>query len=157
MKVITCPESLDLDAPYNKPLSQTHVFVGGGISNCADWQKEMIARFRDQDDNLTLINPRRTSFNITDPSESAFQIKWEHDHIKRSDAMIFWFPWETLCPITLYELGIQVGKRNKIFVGCHPAYQRKFDVEYQLACEGYAKPHDNFETLVEEVKFWHNN
>jgi len=39
------------------------------------------------------------------------------------------FPCETLCPITLYELGTwsilsqQTGA--KLFVGCHPEYKRK--------------------------------
>jgi hypothetical protein len=50
--------------------------------------------------------------------------RWEHDHLRRSKAIMFWFPSETLCPITLYELGAwtilarQTG--TKLFVGAEP-------------------------------------
>ncbi len=50
--------------------------------------------------------------------------RWEHDHLRRAKAIMFWFPSETLCPITLYELGAwtilarQTG--TKLFVGADP-------------------------------------
>ena len=55
---------------------------------------------------------------------------------EHSDIVVFWFPEETLCPIALFELGKELGLRSmnnpkKIFIGCHPNYERKFDIEQQ--------------------------
>lgn len=156
MKVITCPERLDQETVLSADNSL--VFVADGISNCPDWQKEMIARYKDIDDNLVLINPRRTSFAIEDPAESSFQIEWEHDHLHIADAVLFWFPFETLCPITLFELGVAAAKGEPIFVGCHPAYARKFDVEKQLSLiRSDVVVRDNFEDLVNDVKKWYTD
>lgn len=105
------------------------LFLGGGITGTADWQKEIVAKLSSTD--LTLLNPRRAVF---DGSAEA-QIKWEHSHLLRSDAILFWFPPETLCPIALYELGAWVFRPKKLFVGCHPDYKRRFDVEVQVSLE----------------------
>jgi len=109
------------------------VFIAGGISNCSNWQQDMIKLLEHAD--LTVVNPRRESFDITDPAASEFQIKWEHSHLDKVDAILFWFPPETLCPITLYELGARSMARHKkpIFIGIHPDYKRKFDVEMQTS------------------------
>lgn len=51
--------------------------------------------------------------------------------LRDADAILFWFPCETLCPITLYELGAWSMSDKPLFVGVHPAYQRRQDVEIQ--------------------------
>lgn len=115
------------------------IFLGGGITNCPDWQKEIIELFekskfgKHPTNTLYLINPRRADFDVRDPTAAETQIRWEHAYLQMVDAILFWFPKETLCPITLYELGTwTVHPDNKqIFVGCHPEYQRKQDVEIQ--------------------------
>jgi hypothetical protein len=105
------------------------VFLAGGISNCADWQSTLAEKFAITCPNLVLLNPRRKNFDVSDHSESERQIKWEFNHLRKSSAILFWFPSETLCPITLFELGQWsalaglLGKR--LFVGCDPQYQRK--------------------------------
>jgi hypothetical protein len=150
MKVIECPTEL------TKNDGSVRVFLGGGISGCPDWQKEMIDRFKYMPDDFVLVNPRRSSFDISDPTQSEFQIDWEYRHIRMCDAMIFWFPYNTLCPITLFELGQASVARRTMFVGCHPAYPRKFDVEKQLEMEyPTVTVHDNFEPIVQEVKDWY--
>lgn len=150
MKVIQCPD-------YQVFFLDYIVFLGGGISGCPDWQKEMIARFKHLDDKFVIANPRRPNFDITDPKASSFQIEWEFNHLQLADAVIFWFPYNTLCPITLYELGVYAQAGVPLFVGCHPAYQRKFDVEKQLSL---LRPdvvvHDNWEPLVKSVEDWYN-
>jgi hypothetical protein len=152
-RLIQCPETYDTTRPGRA--NEYAVFVAGGISGCVNWQKEMIQRFKDCDDTVVLINPRRENFDNTNPNESIFQIEWEHDHIKMSDAMIFWFPFETLCPITLYELGVAAARGNTIFVGCHPAYARMFDVEHQLSLiRPEIQVRDNFADVVEDVTEW---
>jgi hypothetical protein len=121
MKYIECPEFYD-----GKGKS---LFLGGGISNCGDWQKEMVELLKDT--NLVLINPRRESFDTSKKNIEEEQISWEFSHLDKSDAVLFWFPQETLCPITLYELG-KMSKTNKnIFIGIDKKYARKNDVVIQ--------------------------
>lgn len=154
MRVVQCPDKIEDIVTQD----DTVIFLGGGISNCPDWQKEMIQRFKTYPDDLILVNPRRENFDVSNPKESEFQIDWEHHHLSFSSAVLFWFPYHTLCPITLYELGMQAGMQNTFFVGCHPAYARKFDVEHQLILAGHPLPVvDNFAALVEQVKFWYDN
>lgn len=105
------------------------VFLAGGITNCPDWQQEMVELLGDTD--LILFNPRRKDFPIGDPDAAMEQIKWEHDHLRVADMILFWFPCETLCPIVLYELGAWSMTSKKIFVGVHPDYKRRPDVEIQ--------------------------
>lgn len=105
------------------------VFMAGGITGCPDWQGEIAQRLEGADG--TLLNPRRANFPMDDPSAAAFQIKWEHEHLRKASAILFWFPSETLCPITLYELGAWSMTEKPIFVGVHPDYQRRPDVEIQ--------------------------
>lgn len=151
--VVECPQSA---FPLLADQDNVFLFLGGGITGCPDWQKEMIERFKDEV-HLVLCNPRRASFDITDQSMSEFQIEWEARHLHMCDAILFWFPYHTLCAITLFELGKYAAQGKKIFVGCHPAYTRKFDIEHQLK---QFRPeiivHDNFTPLVKEIKSWYS-
>lgn len=126
IQVITATE------PFNPCL---RVFLAGGITNCPDWQSDLINHLRDSyflKDRLVLFNPRRASFDITNPLESSIQIEWEHNMLLAADAVLFWFPAETLCPITLYELGKLAATKKPLMVGCAEGYQRAYDVSKQL-------------------------
>jgi hypothetical protein len=79
--------------------------MAGGISNCADWQTQLRELIHQQCPSLVLLNPRREDFDATNPNMSEQQIEWEHRHLRQCSAVLFYFPPETLCPITLYELG----------------------------------------------------
>ena len=110
------------------------LFLAGGITGCPDWQQELVVRL--QDLQVVLLNPRRANFPIGNPKAASQQIEWEHRHLRKADAIIFWFPSETLCPITLYELGAWSVYRDErgpkpLFIGVHPEYQRRQDVEIQ--------------------------
>lgn len=111
------------------------VFLGGGITNCKDWQSDLVQEIDDLD--CIVYNPRRKSFDLKDPSQSEIQIKWEHNYLSTSDIVIFYFSSETLCPITLFELGARLMANQShsygqsIYIYCEPDYQRKFDVEFQ--------------------------
>lgn len=118
------------------------IFLGGGITNCKDWQNDLVQEIDDLD--CVIYNPRRKSFDIKDPTQSEIQIKWEHHYLADSDIVIFYFSSETLCPITLFELGSRLtsnlsGFYQSIYIYCEPDYQRKFDVEFQtkLAQENF--------------------
>lgn len=112
------------------------IFLAGGITGCPNWQDEMIRQLGSLED-LVLFNPRRKDFPIGDPNAAMEQIEWEHDYLRRADAILFWFPCETICPIVLYELGAWSMINKPIFVGVHPDYQRRQDVEIQT---GLARP-----------------
>ena len=124
----------------------TSIFLAGGITNCPDWQQEMVQLLKDTD--LILLNPRRADFPIHDPNAAREQITWEHDHLRKADAILFWFPCETLCPIVLYELGAWSKTMKPIFVGVHPDYARRQDVEIQT---GLVRPRLEIVYSVEDL------
>jgi hypothetical protein len=120
-------EALD---PYEPDLVPS-LFLAGGITGCPDWQREMVSLLAGEA--VTLLNPRRASFPIDDPTAAPKQIEWEHLHLRKADGILFWFPCEALCPIALYELGAWSMTSKPLFVGVHPNYQRRQDVEVQTA------------------------
>jgi hypothetical protein len=128
-----------IEAPNAHP-HLTNIFLGGGISDCPDWQTDVISLLRDVPG--ILLNPRRSG-NFTE-SMADEQITWEYHALRTADTVFFWFPMETMCPITLLELGVFT----------HPDYARRFDVIKQLEL---ARPEvniqDNLFGLVEEYKW----
>lgn len=127
MNYFQCP---DTRPPEDRNLT---VFLGGGITGCPGWQDDVVQLMAamPEFDDITLVNPRRQVFDHTIQAQD--QIKWEHEHLRRSDIVLFWFPSETLCPITLFELGKYASNPSyKVFVGIHPEYQRRIDLEIQI-------------------------
>lgn len=121
MKYVECPEV------YND--TDLSLFLGGGITDCPDWQAEITNKLSDIP--LVLLNPRRP----TKPDDSYEQIKWEFDHLEKADLRLFWFCKETLCPIVLFELGkwIHLDKtpKGKLLIGIDKGYERLEDVVIQ--------------------------
>ena len=132
--------------PNTKYLS---CFLAGGITNCHDWQSDVVRLLSDT--NITFLNPRREDFDVNNKTHSELQIVWEHAHLGSVEVIAFWFPWETLCPISLFELGAHINK--KIIVGVDPEYQRKFDVIQQMKL---ARPDltvmTSFDDFVAEIR-----
>jgi hypothetical protein len=134
--------------------TETSLFLAGGISGTVDWQADVVARLADLP--LVILNPRRKNFPIDDPSAGPTQIEWEFRHLRRATAVLFWFPHETLCPIALYELGGRALVREQpLFVGTHPDYQRRLDVEVQMKL---ARPEvrvvSDTAALAKQVREW---
>jgi hypothetical protein len=90
---------------------------------------------------------------------------------------VFYFAQETLCPITLFELGAALERniyttfKQDIIVYCEPEYSRKFDVELQIKLamknarelnketneddindDYFVSFHDNYDDFVDELK-----
>lgn len=134
-QLLTCEESIVMiyiEAPKDFwDLENLHptIFLAGGITDCPDWQMDMVKLLHDSE--LTLLNPRRENFPIGDPNAALDQITWEHRALRVAERILFWFPCETICPIVLYELGAWTMTDKPIFVGVHPDYQRRQDVEIQ--------------------------
>jgi len=127
------------------------LFLAGGIQGCPDWQSDMVSLLHDT--SWVVLNPRRTNFPIHDPTAADAQIQWEYDHLRYADVILFWFPCETLCPIVLYELGAWSMTKKPLYVGVHPDYQRRQDVEIQTRL---SRPDVrivySLEALAQEVK-----
>lgn len=118
-----------VEAPAEYEGTGPSLFLAGGITGCPDWQRDLLALLVDL--GLVFLNPRRHNFSIDSPALTEEQIVWEFRHLRRAEAILFWFPRETLCPIALYELGAWSMTAKPLFVGAHPDYPRRPDVETQ--------------------------
>ena len=131
MRYIECPQKFEFANYWStdkKDYSPT-VFLAGSISECFNWQSELVQLLSQR--NITLINPRRQNFDINKENLIKEQIEWEYHHLRRVDIISFWFSYETLAPITLFELGSALHTDSEIVVGCHPDYKRREDVIFQ--------------------------
>ena len=118
------------------------LFLAGSITDCPDWQSEVIERLKNFE-GLTIYNPRRKNFPIHDPNAAEAQIVWEYNHLREADMISFWFDKGSLGPIVLYELGRWANSNDKktICIGIDPEYKRKQDVEIQTRL---VKPYTRF-------------
>ncbi len=136
------------------------LFLAGGITNCPDWQTEMVNRLTCEEDDLFVLNPRRKNFPINDPKAALEQIKWEYEALMRAHAIVFWFSRGSLNPIVLFEYGKELGRnesmRRPLLVGCDPEYPRKQDVQIQtdLAFPDDMPIRESLEPLISDVRLW---
>lgn len=170
-KYIQCPEVYN----FVQDSGENAIFIGGGISGCEVWQDRFVDMIKEID--AVIINPRRKDFDINNPEMAKEQIKWEYDHLRLTNAKVFWFSPETLCPITLYEYGYwlaahlscgdlysvepSIVEPHKLFVGVHPDYKRRLDVleQTRLVLEATqeqdpifrVEPVDSLEELAKQV------
>ena len=101
-------------APNQEEAIFHSVFLAGGISNCTDWQSEVI-KYLDKED-ITIFNPRRKNFDITDLSATTQQIKWEFNRLEKMDIFSMYFcESKSDQPICMYELGRYVERMRVRF------------------------------------------
>lgn len=146
-KIVTSPAPLE-------PSAKNAVFLAGGISNCADWQSGVAERLA-ANTGAVVYNPRRLDFDMKAYEEiSRQQINWEYHALRMAPVNLFWFPPETLCPITLFELGSAMERLHAgaLMVGCHPDYQRRFDIEVQMNLRNKGHVFTDLEQLVSETE-----
>jgi Nucleoside 2-deoxyribosyltransferase like len=143
-----------LEAPEEYDGPGPSVFLAGGISGTHDWQTELVSLLSDVPS--VLLNPRRKEYPWHDTMAAEVQIRWEFRHLRRATAVLFWFPPETLCPIALFELGGRIAEpKQALFVGTHPYYKRRLDVQIQL---DLARPEvsvvSDIPSLAAQVREW---
>jgi hypothetical protein len=141
MKHVRCPETFT-------PNGTSSVFLAGGISNCWDWQTYIKTLVNDRGLNVTLFDPRREGFNASNPAMNVEQITWEREYLTKADIILFWFPNETLCPITLFELGFWLNSNKPLIVGTDLEYKRREDVIIQV---GLSRPGQFIYTEIEHL------
>jgi hypothetical protein len=148
-----------------KQILTKSIFLAGGITNVENWQAKA-TKTLSQIDDLYIINPRGRIFDRYKKEwgylASRKQIEWEFDMLDRATQLLFWFSYETIQPIALYELGARLMERRvtgdeghgykPIFIGAHPDYERVFDLKVQVACVDYKLAiSDSLEGLLQRV------
>lgn len=101
-----------------------------------------------------IYNPRRDDFDMSAYEEvSRQQIIWEFHALRMSTVNLFWFPAETLCPITLFEYGSAIERLHAgaVMCGTHPDYQRRFDLIEQTSLRNGMPIFDDLDHLVRET------
>jgi hypothetical protein len=158
MKLIRAPE---IAPPHWYSEASDILFLAGGITGCPKWDLEVIDGLKDQED-LLVITPRRLDFDTSNPNMALEQIRWEFRDLNNASVISFWFPEETLCPITLLELGKALQKsvaQSSMFsaldvvIGCHPNYARRVDVvEQTRLMNPKIRIVDSIPKLIDEIK-----
>ena len=148
MKIVVAPEDI-ICLP-----TEIKCFLGGGITNCPEWQQEVIAKLEKYDaihpedlNRLVIFNPRRENFPIDDPNAARQQISWEFKWLQKMDIFsMFFTAGESDQPICMYELGRNVSSMewtygcdemaDRLVLTSEEGYKRLIDVVTQmnLAC-----------------------
>ena len=142
---IQAPDEYTLDAPS--------IFLAGGTSDKDPWQFRMVSLLADS--GLAVVNPLLHPYPASGSREEAEQIDWEARHFRKATAVLFWFTPQTLCPVSLFELGAVSARDIPLFVGFHPDYKVKGDIglRLQLARKDVQVASD-LEVLATQVLQW---
>ena len=120
---------------FNKNLKS--VFLAGTIDNgnSLNWQDKIIIELINLGVSCNIYNPRREHWN-SNPSKEEMenQIKWEQNHLDKSDIIVMVLLDESKSPISLLELGLY-AKSNKLIVFCTPNFYRWDNI--RLTCKKY--------------------
>lgn len=145
---VVCPSDYlsDLEMSYRKQFA-IPVFLAGGITNCEEWQKVVINYFKENwkhERGIIFLNPRRDSFDVTNPNATREQIEWEFKYLNTPHVLfsMYFSNSPSPQPICFYEMGRALGKKseidnfdklpkNAVFVATHKDFHRKADVLIQ--------------------------
>ncbi len=129
-----------ITAPSNEEPKYMTLFLAGGITNCKDWQNEVVNNINSCD--ITVFNPRQINFDITDHDATRKQIEWEFKRLEQMDIFTMYFcNSDSDQPICMYELGRNIVKmqnrfpndwENRIVVSVEEGYKRADDVRIQM-------------------------
>lgn len=147
IEAINTPENEIYYNPKN-----VKVFLAGGITNCPNWQKETLEHLEDyKPNNLIVFNPRRKTFDVTDPAAAQKQIEWEYKYLNEMDIFSMYFAaGDSPQPICMYELGRHLERmkarfpqdwKSRIVVSVEDGYCRAEDVKIQMSLVTGEYPH----------------
>ncbi len=127
------------------------VFLAGTIDmgRSADWQADLVARFRDSVGGRWLFfNPRRREFRAS-PAEMEYQVAWELAHLEAADLIVMNLLGDSRSPISLLEMGLH-ARSGRLLVACSPDYYRYDNV--RITCRRYGVPlYDSLEALLGDL------
>lgn len=146
-----------------KPI-YTSVFLAGGITNCKEWQKEVIEEL--DNEYISIFNPRQEYFDISDKNASYKQILWEFERLEQMDIFSMYFCNDNSDqPICMYELGRNIVRmqnrfpsdwEKRIVISIEDGYKRTQDVLIQthLCTKGrvFVETNANPESHAEYIK-----
>ena len=129
------------------------IFVAGSSIGSRDWRNPVC---RELGKIMHVFNPSRDSFSYKNPEEieikTEIQTEWEYYYLHKVKNVLFWFDDETLAPIALFELGAALERNNQnLYIGCHPDYKRRYDVQYQVSKFGHYIQY-TIEDLIDSVE-----
>lgn len=132
--------SQEIISPSTERPKFASVFLAGGITNCNDWQSDVMQELKSE--NITIFNPRCKHFDVSDPSASEKQIVWEYERLEQMDIFSIYFCNSVSNqPISLYELGRNIVRmqnrfpsdwQDRIVVSVENGYSRTQDIVVQL-------------------------
>lgn len=108
------------------------IFLAGGMKK--PWRKELTDKLSELDIDFTIIDPSIDNWEKDIGEETIEnekyieQTNWEHDGLDKADVQIFHFDDTSLSPITLFELGMFVGRDSIMYL--EDNYEKKSYVEY---------------------------
>lgn len=137
------PKTIKPPERFSEALSKCKisVFLAGSIEMGAaiDWQAQLIESFKDEDDSLLFLNPRRDDWDSSweqsiENENFREQVEWELEAQEKVDIIIMYFAPNTKSPITLLELGL-FAKSQKMICCCPEGFWRKGNVD--VVCDRY--------------------
>ena len=140
--------------PHRIEITNPSIFLAGSIEldKAQKWQDYITEQLADLP--LTLLNPRRDSWDASWPQEISFdpfkeQVEWELEGLEIADLIIVYFDPATKSPISLLELGLH-ARSGKIVVCCPSGFWRKGNVD--IVCQRYNVPQvDNLAGLENAI------
>ena len=163
MKVITTPEIFE-----KSKRSEVCCFLAGGITNCRNWQNDVITELKYETDNLILFNPRRENFPIHDSNAALEQISWEFKWLENCDIFSIYFDGTNKSdqPICFYELGRNIERmkikfpvdwEKRIIISVDKNFKRADDVIIQTKLATSNKIKINVSNSSDELIQMHIN
>ena len=167
MKIITAPEKYILNE------LEISCFLAGGISNCQNWQQDVINILKENikkysNDRFIIFNPRRENFPINNSNAAFEQIKWEYEWLEKCQIFSMFFVSQTQSdqPICFYELGRNIERmkqkfpndwEKRIIISIDLNFKRANDVIIQTNLASNNKIKINVNNSYEELIKIHSN
>jgi nucleoside 2-deoxyribosyltransferase len=133
------------------------IFLGGSIEmgKAEEWQTKLSKDIEEFD--VIALNPRRSDWDSSwvqsiENKQFNEQVTWELSGLERADIVVIYLAKNTMSPITLLELGINiVEKPDSVVVYADEKYERKGNVDITCKRHGVVV-HSDYEEFLNALK-----